>query len=176
MLFCDNKELQVPTSSTETTNKMAFKNKTNILISLLMLIALLLACTGYETDKANKSVDEANKSVDEGNAALKDANAKNDKMIDAEAAIKEESEVEGVKTQAKETVAAYEKASKAYNNASMKFDEASKFNVQDKFKEYLQAKSQEMKKRSEMCDAAKGIGQALIDSKSQVSSKIKLKA
>ena len=155
---------------------MKFKNKLNLLISLLLITALVLACNSYETEKANKLVDEANKSITEGNDAFKDANEKSDKMIDAEASITSESQVEGVKGQAKDVVAAYEKASKGYSTASSKFDEASKLNVQEKFKEYLQTKSQAMKKLSEMCDAAKGIGQAMIDSKKREEFREKVKS
>lgn len=147
---------------------MTVRNKISVLLSVLMIAVFAVACTGGETDKANKSVDEANKSVDEGNTAFKDANTKNDNMLSAEAKLNEdssESDIQSVKTTAKDVVAAFEKAGKSYGDASKKFEEASKFNVQDKFKEYLQAKSQEFKKRSELCDSAKGYGQAMIDSK-----------
>lgn len=154
---------------------MTFKNKLNLFISLLMITALVLACNSYETEKANKLVDEANKSITDGNTAFKEANEKNDKMIDDEAAITEESQVEAVKSTAKEAVTAFEKASKGYGDASKKFDEASKLKVQEKFKEYLQAKSQEMKKRSEMCDTAKGISQAMVDSKGRNEFRDKIK-
>lgn len=134
---------------------MSFKKKINALASLLVVFALLLACGGNETPKANALVEEANKSIQEGNTAFTDASSKNTTMISAAAR-----DIEN-KAGADDAIAAFEKASAAYLNASKKFDEGSKFNIQEKFKEYLQAKAQEMKKRSEICDEAKGMGQAL---------------
>ncbi|MEO6390512.1 MAG: hypothetical protein ABIP75_01590, partial [Pyrinomonadaceae bacterium] len=49
--------------------------------------------------------------------------------------------------------------------ASSKFDEASKVDTKDKFKEYLTAKASEMGKRSEYMTAMKENCQAFIDGK-----------
>lgn len=146
---------------------MNFKYKLNALISLLMIFIIVLACNTNENVKANEHIDKANTSIDSANTALKDANSKNAAMISAEKNVKSNSEIESVKTMAKDVIAAYEKASADYNEASKQFDEAGKLKVQDKFKEYVQTKADEMKKRSEMCNAAKGIAQALIDSKNR---------
>lgn len=146
---------------------MTLKNRLNIMISLLMIFIIVLACNTDETSKANEHVDKANTSIDSANAALKDANSKNAAMINAEKNVKSNSEIEPVKTMAKEAIAAFDKASADYSEASKQFGEAGKLKVQDKFKEYLQTKADEMKKRSEMCNAAKGIAQALIDSKNR---------
>lgn len=149
---------------------MSFKSKFNALASLTILFALLLACGGNETPKANALVDEANKSIQEGNTAFTDASSKNTAMISAAAQDMDN------KSGADETIAAFQKASDAYLNASKKFDEASKFNIQDKFKEYLQAKAQEMKKRSDICSEAKGMGEALKSSSNLADFRDKVKA
>jgi hypothetical protein len=67
-------------------------------------------------------------------------------------------------TEAKGIIADLEKARDGYTDAGTKFLEASKLKLQDKFKEYLDAKGQEMKKRGEMADALIGEPRALIDS------------
>lgn len=154
---------------------MSFKNKLNALISLLMVFIIVLACNTNETSKANEHVDKANSSIESANTALKDANSKNAAMVSAEKNAQSNSDIEPVKKMAKETVEAYEKASTGYSDASKQFEDASKLKIQDKFKEYLELKAQEMKKRSEMCNAAKGIAQALLDSskRSEYEDKIK---
>ena len=66
--------------------------------------------------------------------------------------------------EAKAIIANLEKARDGYTDAGNKFLEASKLKLQDKFKEYLDAKGQEMKKRGEMTGALIAEPQALIDS------------
>ena len=62
-------------------------------------------------------------------------------------------------------IADLEKARDGYKEAGSKFEEASKLDVKDKFKEYLSVKSKEMNKRSELTSALMDEPKALIDSK-----------
>lgn len=135
---------------------------------LMFVLALAVvgatACKIYETDKANKLVDAAN-------ASIKDANDKTQsgtsKLVEMEAAVPNIEDEEGLtkwRTEAKAIIADLEKARDGYTDAGNKFLEASKLKLQDKFKEYLDAKGQEMKKRGEMSAALIAEPQALIDS------------
>src|ERR1044072_9211663 len=62
-------------------------------------------------------------------------------------------------------IADLEKARDGYKEAGSKFEEASKLDVKDKFKDYLSVKSKEMNKRSELTSALMREPKALIDSK-----------
>jgi hypothetical protein len=134
------------------------------LICVLALVVGLAGCKFYETDKANKLVDAAN-------ASIKDANDRADKGTNKlqeleTGALQAEDQETWTKwqTEAKGIIADLEKARDSYTDAGSKFLEASKLKLQDKFKEYLDAKGNEMKKRGEMAAALIGEPQALIDS------------
>ena len=141
-----------------------FKVRAVGLICALALVLGLAGCKFYDTDKANKLVDAANVSI-------KDANDKADKGTNKlqemeTAAMQAEDQETWTKwqTEAKGIIGDLEKARDSYTDAGNKFLEASKLKLQDKFKEYLDAKGQEMKKRGEMADALIGEPRALIDS------------
>src|SRR5689334_19421327 len=130
---------------------------------LALVLGLAAGCKLYETDKANKLVDAANVSIKDANdRADKGAN----KLQELEtAAMGDEDEEAWTQWQgeAKGIIADLEKARDGYTDAGNKFLEASKVKLQDKFKEYLGAKGNEMKKRGEMGAALIGEPQALID-------------
>ncbi|HJQ27309.1 MAG TPA: hypothetical protein VKA60_25710 [Blastocatellia bacterium] len=137
-------------------------------LGLLTLLALALgfaaACKFYETDKANKLVDAANTSIKDANDKTQSGTSK---LVEMEAAVPNIEDEEGLtkwRTEAKAIIADLEKARDGYTDAGNKFLEASKLKLQDKFKEYLDAKGQEMKKRGEMSAALIAEPQALIDS------------
>ena len=115
------------------------------LICVLVLVVGLAGCKFYETDKANKLVDAANVSI-------KDANDRADKGTNKlqeleTGALQAEDQEAWTKwqTEAKTIIADLEKARDSYTDAGSKFLEASKLKLQDKFKEYLDAKGNEMK-------------------------------
>lgn len=133
---------------------------------LALALGFAAACNMYETDKANKLVDAANVSI-------KDANDKwqsgTNKLQALETAAPENDDAQGLekwRTDAKAVIADLEKARDAYKDAGSKFTEASKLKLQDKFKEYLDAKGKEMTKRGEMADALIGEPRAVIDNAS----------
>jgi hypothetical protein len=134
-------------------------------MALLMLVVAVLACSsGLETDKANKIGDEGNAAVAEGKKFYADAEAKKDAMLQTNVR-----QLAEARTLAKESIAAYDKAEEKCKEAAKKYDEASKLKISDKFKEYLGIKVREYNKRAELCEAAKGTPQALIDSESKSS-------
>ena len=133
------------------------------LFALLLLIAALLACksgsTTSDIDKANKLVDEGNAAVQEAKKFVADAEAKKAQMMQTDVRRLAEARVT-----AAEAIAAYDKAASKCKEAAQKYDEASRLQVNDKFKEYLILKVKEYNKRGDICETAKGTPQALIES------------
>ena len=143
------------------------KNLTAIAAVLLMIIAGL-ACTGNETEKANVLVDEANKLIADGNKNVQDAETKGGEFdkkvseIDNNDDHKKASEFGE-----KELLPLYEKMKDNYQKAGEKFETASKLKVEDKYKEYLELKGLEFKKRAEQAEALKSIPKTLTASKNE---------
>ena len=141
-------------------------NHRNLLIALFLLTAAVLACnTGKkadETDQANKLVDEGNSAFNEAKKNFSDAEALKDKMMHTNV-----SQLADARATAKDAIAAYNKAEDKLKEAAEKCNQATRLNLNDKFKEYLSLKVKEWNKRVEMVEAAKGLPQALIDSESR---------
>ena len=137
-----------------------------VVLSCVMTLALgfAAACNMYETDKANKLVDAANASIKTANDKTQTGTTKLQEMETAVPQIEDEQGLEKWRTEAKAIIADLEKARDGYTDAGNKFLEASKLKLQDKFKEYLDFKGKEMKKRGEMTDALIAEPRALIDS------------
>jgi hypothetical protein len=133
------------------------------LTALVLLVLAILACkntsTPNETDKANKLVDEGNAAVQDAKKAVSDAEAKKDQMMKTDIRRLAEARI-----RAAEAIAAYDKAAEKCKAAAAKYDEASRLQISDKFKQYLMLKVKEYNKRAEMVEAAKGTPQALIES------------
>lgn len=142
------------------------KNLTGIL-AIIVLILVGLACSdGLETDKANKIIDEANKLITTANENVDKAKNKYEEYIKKVDAIKDNGDgLEETRNFGKELFPLYDAMSENFKKASEKFDEASKLKVNPKYKEYLETKAQELKKRSDYALELKKIPQALIDSK-----------
>lgn len=139
--------------------------KTVGLICVLALaMGLAAGCNFYETDKANKLVDAANVSIKDANDKAQNCPTRVEQLDDAVDKIEDEEGLAKLRDQAKALVADLQKGQDGYTDAGNKFLEASKLKLQDKYKEYLDAKGQEMKKRGEMCTTLTGVPQALIDS------------
>ena len=75
-----------------------------------------------------------------------------------------------------EAIAAYDKAAEKCKEAASKYDEASRLQVSDQFKQYLILKAKEYNKRAEMVETAKGTPQALIESTNRSSFVIRAKS
>ena len=133
-------------------------------VAFVLLIAAIWACgsSGTNTsdlDKANKLVDEGNDAVGQVKKFVAEAEAKKDEMMHTDIRRLAEARV-----RATEAIAAYDKAADKCKEAASKFDEASRLNVADKFKQYLILKTKEFNKRAELMQAAKDTPQALIES------------
>ncbi|MFN2530056.1 MAG: hypothetical protein ABR555_02035 [Pyrinomonadaceae bacterium] len=141
------------------------RNTSSALIAGLMIMGVLLACgTTDETDKANKLVNEGNSAVEQAKKYMGDAEQKKNKMMQTDV-----SQLGDARTTANEAIRAYDQAGDKAKEAAGKYEEASKLQISDKFKEYLGLKVKEYNKRVEVVDALKGVPQALIDSQNRSS-------
>ena len=135
-----------------------FRKKSSIWLAMLLgLISLGLACDSAQVDKANKLSNEAtaiyNKSVEISNKTVDSFNElMGDNLVKAK-------NVEEYKTKNKakfdELISQSDQLEKSGNEAAGKFEEASKIDVDAKFKEYCALKAQEYRKRAET-DKARG--------------------
>ena len=143
------------------------KNLTAI-AAVLMMIFVGLACTGNETEKANVLVDEANKLIAEGNKNVQDAETKGNEFDQKVSGIDgDEDHKKVAEFGDKELLPLYDKIKDNYQKAGEKFEAASKLKVEDKYKEYLELKALEFKKRAEQAEALKAIPKTLSASKNE---------
>jgi hypothetical protein len=143
-----------------------FRKTTLWSVVLLAAISFSMACGGQE--------DEANKLVNEGNAFVDKAKATDSKIgslskevlgqawMDAEDNVKY---IADNKAKFDELIGLDEQNEKAMTDAAGKFEQASKLNVDAKFKEYLGLKSQEFKKIAEKYKAEISFLKALLAEK-----------
>jgi hypothetical protein len=143
------------------------KTKLNAILSLVLIFAVALGCSSTdETQKANKLVADGNESFNEAKKNAEDGFAKVYKMEAMLPRIKSQADLLAARSVANESISILNKAKDKYIEASNKFAEADKLSIHEKFKEYLDLKSQEMKKRSDAMDAIMGEPQALIQTES----------
>ena len=140
------------------------KHLTAVLATIVLLV-IGLACSGDDREKANGLVSEANKFVAEANDSVKKAEAKGNEYDARLVKITKDSELNELREFGKEIIKLYDTIKDNFDKAGAKFEEASKLNINDKAKEYLGIKGNEMKKRGEYSAEIKRIPQALIDSK-----------
>jgi hypothetical protein len=141
--------------------------KTILLAMTIISVGLVTACNMYQTNQANKFVDEANKAITEANDKMDKVRVKFAEMENAIRQFLSENDLEVQSAVAKEIIPILEKARDSYKEASGKFEDASKLKLQDKFKEYLEYKAKEMKKRSEAAELMIGEPKTLISSDSK---------
>jgi len=152
------------------------KTKLNAIISLIVIFAVALACSSAdETQKANQLVADGNKSLSEARTNAENGIAKVYGMEAMLPRIKTQTDLDTARKVANDCISILNKAKDKYIEASAKFDEADKLSIHEKFKEYIELKAQEMKKRSEAVETAIREPQALIDSNnvSEYSFKVK---
>jgi hypothetical protein len=121
--------------------------------TFVVLCSLATACKFYETDKANKLVDAANAAITDANGNMQKGNSQLIEIEQAIPNIDSDSGLEAQRAKAKDVISLLEKARDKYKEAGGKFEDASKLKVQDKFKDYLDTKGKEMKKRGDLVAA-----------------------
>jgi hypothetical protein len=142
------------------------KNKLNLLIVLTLIIGIGLACSGgNQQAEANKLVDEANKQLEDAKSLMTKTEKRSEELFGAD--IKTVAQMtaykEKMKGEAKEISDDYEKVSTMLKEISKKYDDASRLNVSDKYKEYSKIKSDEFAKRAEAINIHKGNAQAFVE-------------
>ena len=145
---------------------MKKQNKLNAIFIILVAIAVGLACnSSNQQAEANKIVDQANKKLDEAkdlyektekrNKELFSVNVQNDRQLQAYKFLKSD--------EAKSIVAEYERASEMLRDISKQYDDISRMNLNEKYKDYAKLKSDEFVKRAEAVNIRKGNAQAFAE-------------
>jgi hypothetical protein len=146
---------------------MKNQNKLNALFIVIITIALGLACSGArdQTADANKIVDQANKKLDEAKTLYEKTETRNTNLFSAD--VQTVSQLQYYKAnksdEAKSIVADYEKVSDMLKDISRQYDDVSRMNLNEKYKDYAKLKSDEFAKRAEAVNIRKGNAQAFAE-------------
>lgn len=141
-------------------------NKLNAIFIAIFGIALIVACGGgMQTEEANKVVDAANKKLDDGKVLYDKTEDRNKKLFSADVRTVRELQYykEDRKDEAKSIVADYEKTVEIMKDVSRQYDDISRMNLDEKYKEYAKLKSDEYLKRAEAINIRKGNAQAFME-------------
>lgn len=143
------------------------KELTTILIVLLMMFGLM-ACSGNETDAANVLIIEGNKLSAEGTRLSETAETKKKELEKSGSAFKdEETRKKAIEFQKKELIPLLDLIKEKYLQAGDKFEAASNLKIQEKFKDYLEIKAADFRKRAEYIEQQKAFPKALAESKTE---------
>jgi hypothetical protein len=145
---------------------MKKQNKLNAIFIALVAIIIGLACSGTEqTADANKVVGEANKKLDEAKELYARTETRNTNLFNAQ--VKTISQLQYYKasksSEAKSIVSDYEKVSEMLKDVSRQYDDISRMNLSEKYKDYAKLKSDEYAKRAEAVGIRKGNAQAFME-------------
>lgn len=144
------------------------KNKLNLLAILTLIIGIGLACSGSignQQSEANKLVDEANKKLEEARTLMTKTDERSQELFSANLqTVRDLNNYKSkMKNEAKEIADNYEKVAETLKDISKKYDEASRLNVSEKYKEYTKIKSEEFIKRAEAISIHKGNALAFVE-------------
>jgi hypothetical protein len=145
---------------------MTLTNKLNTLLILSAAFILVLGCSGgTQQVEANKIVDQANKKLEETKELYSKVEVRNNFLFSAN--IQTTAQLRFYKAkmgdEAKAIVTEYEKIAESLKDIARQYDEISRLNVDDKYKEYAKLKSDEYAKRSEAIGVRKGNAQAFAE-------------
>jgi peptidoglycan hydrolase CwlO-like protein len=134
------------------------RKKLYLLLALIALCVFALSCA---TSKANKFIEEGNAAVKEGEQLATEADTKITALAgNLDKFPENRDELKGT---AQEIIDRLDKSIAKLREASSKFDEGSKTNLDAPLKEYLSLKSQEFSKHAEHLDVLKGIPNSVMD-------------
>lgn len=145
---------------------MKHRNEFNKLFITIVAIAICVACgSGNQTEEANKIVDSANKKLDEAKELYSKTETRNTKLFNANVQTVEQLQAykSGKSDEAKAIVEDYENVSEMLKDISKQYDEVSRMNLTEKYKDYAKLKSDEYTKRSEAISIRKGNAQAFME-------------
>ena len=145
---------------------MKRQNKLNAIFILLIAAAISLACSGAnQTDEANKIVGQANKKLDEAKELYGKTEKRNNELFSPN--IQTVPQLQNYKSsksvEAKSIVADYEKVSEMLKDISKQYDDVSRMDLGEKYKDYAKLKSDEFAKRAEAVGIRKGNAQAFAE-------------
>lgn len=134
-----------------------------VCVVALCLAAFVAGCSllGGDTAKANKLIDEGNALNQEGNSYAIDG-ANKLKEIDAKMADFPSNRAE-IKGPAQDAIDTFNKSIGKLREATAKYDEAVKLNVEEKFKEYLSLQTKAIRKEIEKLEALNEMPRQLLD-------------
>ena len=146
---------------------MKINNKYNATIIILAAFLFVLGCSGSSNQQAeaNKIVDAANKKLDETKELYSKTEARNTELFKANIqTIRQLYAYKAIMgSEAKAIVGEYEKVAENLKDIAKQYDEISRLNVDDKYKEYAKLKSDEFAKRAEAVGIRKGNAQAFAE-------------
>ena len=145
---------------------MKGQNKFNAICIIIVAAFLALACSGAaQNEEAKKTVDQANKKLDEAKQLYAAAETRNTKLFDVN--INTIAQLQDYKAnksgEAKSIVADYEKVSAMLKDVSRQYDDISRMNLSEKYKDYAKLKSDEYAIRAEAVAVRKGNAQAFLE-------------
>lgn len=142
-------------------------NRANIFFIIALALALGLACGGGSSQiaEANKVVDAANLKLEEAKQLYAKAETRNQTLFSANVQTVQQLKYykANMGDEAKEIVGEYEKIVGMLKDVSKSYDEVSRMNVDQKYKDYAKLKSDEFAKRSEAINIRKGNAQAFME-------------
>jgi hypothetical protein len=127
------------------------KIKNNPILVMFALLVFGLACNlGDQTDEANKFVGEANDLIKKSNEQIPKANLLFTELLGSLSSVDNLEEHKKInKAKFDELIGLYDQIEKSSGEVVGKFEAASKLKLDEKYKQYLDAKLLELKKRSE---------------------------
>lgn len=144
---------------------MKHAHKFNLLLAMIIGLTLVLACGGDQQAEANKMVAEANKKLNDAKEVMVKTEKRNEELFSAN--IQTVAQLQSYKNkmsgEAKDIIANYEKIGSTLKELAKTYDDISRMNVTDKYKEYTKVKSDEYNKRAEAINVKKGDAQAFIE-------------
>ena len=142
------------------------QNKFNAIFIIIAAVALGLACSGVvQTEEANEIVERANKKLDEAKELYTATETRNTKLFAAN--VNTVSQLQDYKanknSEAKSIVSDYEKVSEMLKDVSRQYEDISRLNLSEKYKDYARLKSDEYATRAEAVAVRKGNAQAFLE-------------
>jgi len=145
---------------------MKGQNKFNAIFIMIVAAIVGLACSGAaQTGEANILVDRANKKLDEAKELYAATETRNANLFDAN--VNTVSQLQDYKAthndEAQSIVGDYEKVSGMLKDVSRQYDDISRLNLSEKYKDYARLKSDEYAIRAEAVGVRKGNAQAFME-------------
>jgi hypothetical protein len=127
-------------------------------LALLLLASMLMACSALKRFSGNGGIDEANKLVRSANEDLKEITKIAQSNKDQESRINKllnSNDLPGAKQAMDDTIKAIDNGLERGKSAADKFEQASKLDVDQVYKEYLTLKSKSVRKTVEAFESLK---------------------